>query len=120
MRLTRPQLGRAILSVLAAAALGIALVAAGCGCGTARQHMYAGHSFDVASTAVMLNQEVFYEANNPMADNAESLIVTKIMLIAVTELGAWLYPAQADKFYKFSAFVGYTYGAWNTGLMIDK
>jgi len=103
---------------LAMAGLAMALLFA-CGCGTARQHMYAGQAFDLGSTAVMLNQRGFYEAN-PLADDVQDVLILKAVFCGIVELMVWADPEHAKGYYKFGAVAGYVAGAWNTGLMLDK
>jgi len=91
----------------------------GCGCGTARQHMYAGQALDAGTTAVMLNQRGFYEAN-PLADDVQDVLILKAVFCGIVELMAWADPEPAAGYYKFGAWAGYVAGTWNACLMLDK
>lgn len=89
------------------------------GCMTPRQFFYLGVAADVGSTAVMLNQDGYYEAN-PLAEDAEDIAVLSVGLIAGVEAAAAQWPDDADSFYVIGGVLKLLAGLWNVGLMAEE
>jgi len=83
------------------------------GCTSARTQYYAGQGLDLATTYYALEVDGRFEEGNDLLGTVEGVIVGKAVYIIFTESMAYLFPKQADTFYKVGSVIGYGAGGYN-------